>query len=192
MSSSTPSNAPAGPPGRRRSLTHLAPVAALVAEVVATLCVALWLGGMLALGAFAAPEVFGQLERDVAGSVMGTIFAKFDRMVLVLACVLIAAEGVRVFIDGARGKLALARLASMVLLIGLALTSALWLGPSINELFAQGVRRGVDEAGADMERLHNLATTLGKVAMVFATAWIALGIVAHRRAAQPSSHDHAV
>ena len=164
---------------------------ALAAEVVATLAVALWLGGMLALGAIAAPEVFGQLEREVAGPVMGAIFGKFDRLVLVLIGVLIASEGVRVLIEGVRGKLALARIGTVLVLIGLALTSALWLGPSINELFEQGVRRGVGDAGDDMDRLHDLATLLGKVAFVFAAAWLTLGIIARRRAAQSSSH-HAV
>lgn len=167
------------PSAKSRRLAHVG----VAVEVVATLAVALWLGGMLALGAFAAPEVFGQLEREVAGPVMGAIFAKFDRLVLVLVAVLGVCEGIRALLEGVRGKLAIARLVTAVALIGLALTSALWLGPSINELFEQGVRRGVGEAGVEMERLHNLATALAKAAFAFATAWLALGIIARRRSA---------
>ena len=170
---------------RSPRLAHLA----VIAEVVSTLAVALWLGGMLALGAFAAPEVFAQLSREVAGSVMGAIFAKFDRMVLALVGVLLVSEGVRAFVEGVRGKLQLARLGTMLVLVGLALTSALWLGPSINELFEQGVRRGVGDAGMRMDRLHDMATTLGKVAFVFATAWLALGVVIHRQARRQPRAD---
>ena len=155
---------------------------AVIAEVIATLAVALWLGGMLALGAFAAPEVFGQLPRETAGSVMGAIFGKFDSLVLVVAGLLLVAEAVRLVLEGTRGKLGLARLAVAGALVVLALLSALWLGPAINDLFEAGVRRGVGDDGADMDRLHHLAELLGKVAFFLAAVWITLGILLHRRA----------
>ena len=166
-------------------------VVALAAEVIATLAVALWLGGILALGAFAAPEVFGQLPRETAGSVMGTIFAKFDRLVLVVAGVLVFAEAVRVLTEGVPGRLGLARLIMAGALVALALTSALWLGPSINEMFENGIRRGVGDAGAEMDRLHHLAELLGKVAFLCATAWLTLGIILHRRSAGSAGSNDA-
>lgn len=156
-------------------------VVAVGAEVVATLAVALWLGGMLALGAFAAPEVFGQLPRESAGSVMGAIFAKFDSLVLVIAGVLVVAEAVRVLVEGVAGKLGLARLVATGLLIALALLSALWLGPSINDMFEAGIRRGIGADGAEMDRLHHLAELLGKAAFALAAVWLTLGIILHRR-----------
>lgn len=165
------------PPGRA------AATIALIAEVTATLAVALWLGGMLALGAFAAPEVFGQLERPVAGSVMGTIFANFDRMVLVLIAVLVVSEAARVLLEGVRGRLGLARLCAAAVLAGLALISALYIGPRINEMFHAGVMRGVGQAGVEMDRLHDWATRLGKLAFAVAAAWLTLGIIGHRRCA---------
>jgi uncharacterized membrane protein len=156
---------------------------AAAAEAVATLAMALWLGGLLALGALAAPTVFGELERDSAGTVMGTIFGKFDRMVLVLVVVFAVAETVRTYMDRDRLGSALARirLSLAVLLVALALISSLWLTPGINEMFAEGVRRGVGEAGQRMDRMHAWSETLGKLAAASAAAWIAIGNFTGRR-----------
>ena len=63
----------------------------------------------------------------------------------------------------------------------LALLLSLWLTPGINELFRAGVNRGVGEAGARMAELHRWASTLGKVAVVCAAAWIGIGITIKRR-----------
>lgn len=166
-----------------RLSTHKTDLVAAVAETAATLAMALWLGGLLALGAMAAPTVFRMLEGDSAGTVMGTIFGKFDRMVLVLAVVFTAAEATRIYVDRDRlgGALARARLGLAAVLVILALISSLWLTPGINEMFAAGVRRGVGEAGQRMDRMHDWAETLGKVAALCAAAWIAIGIFTRRR-----------
>jgi hypothetical protein len=167
----------------RSSKQHKTDLVAAAAESVATLAMALWLGGLLALGALAAPVVFGELERDIAGTVMGTIFGKFDRMVLVLVLVFAVAEAVRIYIDRDRlgGALARARLGLAALLVILALISSLWLTPGLNEMFAEGVRRGVGEAGQRMDRMHAWSETLGKAAAACAAAWIAIGIITGRR-----------
>lgn len=160
---------------------------AVAAETLAILAMGLWLGGMVALGAFSAPTIFGMLDRESAGQVMGTIFARFDRMVLVLVGVFAVAEAVRAFLDRSPGRspgmLGRLRLVIAAVLVILALVSALWLGPSINELFHQGVRRGVGQAGAHMDRLHHFAELLGKTAVFLGALWIGLGVLARRQAA---------
>ena len=162
---------------------------ASAAEVVATVAIALWLGGVLALGAFAAPVVFQSLELDTAGAVMGTIFARFDRLVVAVAVIIIASEVVRVACEGARGTIARARLAIAAVLVGLALVSSLWLGPQINKLFEAGVHRGIGAAGMEMDRLHRWASTAGKLAIAGATAWFALGVIMHRRRSSSAPHS---
>lgn len=164
-------------------------IAASMAEVVATVAIALWLGGLLGLGAFAAPVVFQKLELEVAGAVMGTIFARFDRLVVAVAVIITVTETVRVVCEGARGALARARLAIAAVLVGLALASALWLGPQINNLFEAGVHRGIGAAGMEMDRLHRWASTAGKLAMAGATVWFALGVIMHRRRSSSAPHE---
>lgn len=158
--------------------------------MVATLAIALWLGGLLALGAFAAPTVFGLLPREEAGKVMGPIFVKFDRFVLVAIGVFALSELIRVACDGGKGALKQARLGISVILIALALISSLWLTPGINELFLAGARRGIGEAGATLDMLHNWSETVGKVATLAAAIWIALGVIVHRQGGTSHAGSH--
>jgi hypothetical protein len=167
------------------SHTRTRQAALIGVETVATLALALWIGGLVALGAFAAPTIFHALELEVAGTVMGTIFVRFHRMVLVLGVIFGVAEAVRVVLERERGVLRWARLVLGMSLVAVALVSSLWITPGIFELFAAGGRPGAGPEGETLDRLHRLSSALGKVAVVYAAAWIALGVLARRRAAPP-------
>jgi len=153
----------------------------VAAETIATFAVVPWLGGLVALGAFAAPRVFGILDRETAGSVMGPIFRNFDTLVIVAATVFAAAEIARVVAVGARGWLARARVAAGAALVACGLMSALWLGPQIAEAFDAGVRRDhTSDAGRAMDIAHSRAELAGKTAILLGAIWLALGVAARR------------
>lgn len=158
----------------------------VTAETVATLAVVPWLGGLIALGAIAAPEVFGRLERETAGSLMGPIFRNFDTLVIVAALVFAAAEIARVAVVGARGWLARVRLGAGALLVACGLISALWLGPQIGEAFDTGVRRDhTSDAGRAMDTAHRRAELAGKTAIILGASWLALGVAVRRDEKRP-------
>lgn len=59
------------------------------------LALALWIGGVIALGALTAPELFRQLPRQQAGGIFGPILRRFARVRLGAVAVAIAAAAVR-------------------------------------------------------------------------------------------------
>src|SRR5262245_24671524 len=59
----------------------------LVLVTIAILALALWIGGMVALGAIAAPVVFGTVPAPTSADAMTIVFRRFDK--LAIACVLI-------------------------------------------------------------------------------------------------------
>jgi hypothetical protein len=154
---------------------------ATAVEVAATLALVAWMGGLVALGAFAAPEVFGQLPRDTAGAVMGEIFRRFDTVVLGAAALLAGCEVVRLVGDRPRDRLARVRLAAAAIAVAAAIVSSAWLSPRIHAAFKAGARRGVGAAGAVLDRDHRLAEAAGKAAVAAGASWLALGVIARRK-----------
>lgn len=141
------------------------------ATAVALAALAIWVGGMVALGAFVAPVVFGKVPPPLSGDTMGTIFRRFDLVAMTCAVVVLAVEAVRAllvpgrptFLDRMRGLGALAA-AACAIYVGIVAS------PGIMALHEAGVTRAAGEAGAQLERLHALAETLGK-------AEVALGLI---------------
>lgn len=56
---------------------------------------ALVLGGLVALGAFTAPELFRVLDRPAAGEAMTRIFRRYDKVIAVALVLMIVGEGQR-------------------------------------------------------------------------------------------------
>lgn len=56
---------------------------------------ALWVGGAIALGAFAAPVLFGGMPRPQAGSLFGPILRRFSRARVVAIALAIGASAVK-------------------------------------------------------------------------------------------------
>lgn len=108
-----------------------------LAEAVAALAVAAWVGGVASLGAFAARIAFRDLPRAQAATLMNTVFRSFDRFAAVALAVFALASLVRALSLGERawrGAGLVATVAS-VLLIAVGLCGVLWVHPAITAMF---------------------------------------------------------
>ena len=59
---------------------------------LALAAVAVWVGGMLALGAIVAPVVFGMVAAPMSADAMTVVFRRFDRVALVCVVLLLLSE----------------------------------------------------------------------------------------------------
>ena len=152
----------------------------VVAAIVAVISAGTWAGGMVALGACAAPMVFRHVPAPLSGMAMGAAFARFDSLAIGCAAVLLGAELVRTLLSLRRRRGAvlgrLRRYAALLLAAGTVYTGAV-LTPTILRLYEQGARRNVGADGGELERLHNLAETIGKISLPLALAVIVLHVV---------------
>lgn len=151
------------------------------ATAVALAALAIWVGGMVALGACAAPVVFERVPPPLSGDTMGTIFRRFDLIAMTCAVVVLVVEAVRslllsgrpTFLDRMRGLGALAA-AACAIYVGIVAS------PGIMALHAAGAARGHGEMGAQLERLHALAETLGKAEVALGLLVIVLHVLTLR------------
>jgi uncharacterized membrane protein len=136
-----------------------------VAATLAVLAAGVWVGGMVALGACAAPFVFRLTPAPFSGDAMGAAFARFDQIALGAAVVLLGAEVARTWVGGPRGRGPAARVrrGAAVIMAACAAYIGLSLSPHINELHRGGAQRGVGELGAELDRTHKTAETVGKI-----------------------------
>ena len=148
------------------------------AAAVAVLCAGSLVGGMVALGACAAPFVFRLTPAPFNGDAMAAAFARFDRIALGLVATLLASEVVRTFVGGRRGRTLAARarrvsgifLGMAVAYVGMVLT------PRIAVLHHGGASRGVGDAGQELDRIHKQAEVVGKVEVALAAALVLLHV----------------
>ena len=143
-----------------------------VAATVAVVAAGVWMGGMIALGACAAPFVFRMTPDPFSGDAMGAAFARFDQIAIGAAATILGAEVARTWASRRRGRSIAARARRFIamLLAAFAVYGGLVLTPAILGLHRAGVRRGVGDEGAALERTHHRAELAGKVE-------IALGLV---------------
>lgn len=136
---------------------------------------ALMIGGMLALGAFTAPVIFGGLERDVAGGLMTTIFRRYDTVILIAFSLVIAGEIARWISTGStpfsQGLLNNARLSILVLTGCLVAYSLFSINPQMETLQKQGV---TEETAATFQTLHKTSEKLYKLEMLGALTLLLL------------------
>ncbi len=179
-----------GPEDRR------ARVAAIVERVAATagvLAAGLYIGGLVALGACAAPAVFRLTPTPFSGDAMGVAFARFDQVAIGASVVALGSEIARTWAAGLSGRTIAARarricaifMALAATYVGIALT------PRINELHRAGVRRNETPEGQVLEAIHHRAEMTGKAGMFFAVTFVALGIFT-LRVRRPDDDDEDV
>jgi len=169
--------------GRRALADRLAAIFAAIAAGFVP-------GGLVALGACAAPFVFRMTPAPMSGDAMGAAFARFDRIALACAGVVLLAEIVRTYVGGARARTPIARVRRFAA-VGLAAAIAyggMFVSPAILELHRSGVSRSVGEAGSRLEAVHERASALGKVEALLAAALVALHIVTLPRG-RPEDED---
>jgi hypothetical protein len=150
-------------------------------------------GGMIALGACAAPFVFRLTPAPFNGDAMAAAFARFDGIAIGTAAVLLACELVRTFVGGLRGRTLGARarrisgvvLAMTVAYVGMVLT------PRIAQLHRAGAARGVGPAGEELDRIHRRAEAAGKaeVALAAALALLHVFTLGARRPGEDDERD---
>ena len=150
------------------------------ATIVAVLALGMIAGGMVALGAAAAPVVF-KLPDPLSGNTMGAAFSRFDSIAITCALVGLAAEVVRTVVSlrspNSRSWLPRVRRYLAILLACATLFIGLQLSPQIMSAYRAGVRRNVGAEGATLEQNHKQAELVGKVVVGLAAALIALHIL---------------
>lgn len=132
---------------------------------------ALMVGGMLALGAFTAPAVFGGLPREMAAPVMATIFTRYDMALVVALVLVLIGEGLRWRSQALLVKSRLNGLRAILLvgLTGALLYSTQIINPQIEHLNRSGVHRNLQTPeGQRFEGLHKRSESFYKLEMLAA------------------------
>ena len=139
-----------------------------------TMALALWVGGIVAIGVIVAPVAFAQApERKLAGAIVGRSLQRFDRIVVLCIVALAITSFLMVLWYGRWSRWYAIEYACIVLMSASALFSMAVLTPRMRR------RRENLDAGADDDRdtfhhLHQLATlsmqfnlACGTVAILF-------------------------
>lgn len=144
---------------------------------------ALWIGGLLVLGAIVAPTVFGHVRAPDAADAMTLVFRRFDRVALVSAAVLLGCEVAFALTSRPIGRRDLVRAALVVGMSGLCIWQATVLSPRIESLHRAGVVRGEGELGVAFESAHKLAERSAKSQALLGFGYLVLlvaGLAGHR------------
>jgi len=142
---------------------------------VALLAIALWIGGMVALGAIAAPVVFGTVPAPTSADAMTIVFRRFDKLAMACVVIVLAVEAGLALtskvtrVDVARGVLA-AIACICVIVVGV------FVSPLIEALHRGGAIRGLGPDGLELESAHRWAERLGTVELVIAAILVALHV----------------
>lgn len=165
-----------------------------LAVVVAVLAGGVVVGGLVALGACAAPFVFRLTPAPFSGDAMGSAFARFDQIAIGACVAMLAAEVLRTWLDR-RARRAVApriRRFAAVLMAGAAAYIGLVLTPAINGLHRAGVQRGVGADGEELDRIHKRAESFGKAEVVLAVVAVALHVATVRGRRDDDEDEDAV
>jgi putative copper export protein len=147
-------------------------------STVALLAIAVWLGGLVALGALAAPVVFATVSFPASADAMSIVFRRFDSVAMTCAAIVLATEAVRPVAGLTFERFAAARAGASLVAAMAAVYEGLKVSPRIAGLHAAGAIRGVDEAGLELARLHDVAEWCGKIELVLLAAVVVLHTVA--------------
>ncbi|MDP9148686.1 MAG: DUF4149 domain-containing protein [Myxococcota bacterium] len=147
-------------------------------EAVALLCISLWLGGLVALGAIAAPIVFNVVSHPASADAMTLVFQRFDLVAMACAGMVLATEAALASARGAFDRLDRWRSGLSALAGALAVYEGTRVSPAIAALHAGGAIRGVGSAGADLSRLHDVAEACGKAEIAILVALVVMHVFA--------------
>ena len=161
-----------------------------VATTAAVLATGVVIGGMVALGACAAPFVFRLTPPPWSGRAMGAAFARFDHIAIGASGLILFSEVARIWAAGRRSRTVAARLrrVAAVLFAGATAYMGLALTPQINALHRAATERdlgearplselpGTSEQAAMLEPIHRRASLVGRVELALGAALIGLHI----------------
>jgi hypothetical protein len=140
----------------------------LALRYAAVLALAMWIGGLVTLGMFAAPAAFdvlgtrGAEGRALAGAVFGQTFARFHVAVYVCAAVVLASLTVRGLL-GPRPRRFAIRVAVTVVMLAAAVYTGFVLIPQVQ---AAAALPDADSRRLALGRLHGFATSLQLVPLI--------------------------
>jgi Domain of unknown function (DUF4149) len=155
---------------------------AAVASVVGGLAVAVWLGGLLALGAVAAPLVFANVSFPQSADAMTLVFRRFDTVAMTCAALAMACEAAKVAVRVPFQRTDHVRAGLTVVAAILAVVEGTLVSPRIAALHGAGVVRDMGVAGETLSHLHDMAEALGKSEVVLLA--VVLGLLVVRPAAR--------
>ncbi len=169
------------------------------ATTVAVTALGVFAGGLVALGACAAPMVFRLAPYPFSADAMGAAFQRFDAIAVGCALVALGAEVARTLLDvrarspRPRPVRIVARVRRYVgmVLAALAMVGAAMLTPEILRLHGEGVRRGVGERGHALEATHRRAEQNGKACVALAVLLIGLHVFTLRSPRDEEGDDDA-
>jgi uncharacterized membrane protein len=152
------------------------------AQAVYFTALGLWVGGLVALAFFAAPMTFRHApSRSIAGSIFGPTLRAFGYMEMVCAILVVASAAVLHRMDGAGAWTRGIRLALVLLMLLLVVTSTFGIAPAVA---AEGQRvRHLEEgnpARARFDRLHRWSVRLVGANIVAGLALLAFSAAALR------------
>lgn len=150
------------------------------------LAAAVWLGGILVLGAIVAPIVFHIVHAPDSADAMTRVFLTFDKVAMSCAVVIALTEAARSRL-GSVGRVDLLRLAAAVLASILAFTQGLWLSPRIDALHTAGAIRNVGELGLALESVHKTSELCGKTEALAIVVFIVLAVMTMHQPGAPTS-----
>ena len=152
-----------------------------VLAAIAMLALAVWLGGLVALGALVAPVVFSRVSMPYSADAMTVIFQRFDLVAMSCAAVLLATEAVRAVARVPFARWDHARAGASVLAAASAVYEGVSVSPRIAELHAAGAIRGLGAAGVELATLHSRAELLGKTELLLLVGVVVLHAVTARK-----------
>lgn len=148
---------------------------------VAVVALALWVGGLVALGACAAPLVFRLVPAPWSGDAMGAVFRRFDAVAISCAVVVLGCEAVRLWSRQSLGLRPTLFERARGLCAIVAAVAAIYIGvdtsPKILTLHAAGAIRGLGDSGLMLEQLHRVAETLAKIEVCFGVLLLVLHVL---------------
>lgn len=149
---------------------------------VSLVALAIWIGGLAALGGVGAPAVFDVLQqvdpvggRETAGLVFGTIFERFQHVAWALAAVLLGVLGARAAL-GPRPRRFGWRMWTIIAMLAISLTTSFYITPRIETIrrAIQGPVAGLADDDArkiEFGRLHGASNGLMLLTM-FGGIWL--------------------
>jgi hypothetical protein len=139
--------------------------------------IAVWLGGLLALGAIAAPVVFSTIAMPASADAMTLVFRRFDSVAMACAALVLASEATRALVRLPFATVDHVRAGASVVAAAVAVFEGVSVSPRIASLHAGGAIRGMGDAGMQLARLHDVAELCGKTEVGLLVAVIVLHVV---------------
>ena len=128
---------------------------------------ALMIGGMLSIGAFAAPVIFKQVARPEAGDILTTIFRRYDKVLVIALIFVVLGEAFRVLsVQTAWTTLPLVREVVLVVTVLLLAYSLFGVNAKLEAMHKAGVGYGATAEGQEFLKVHKLSESLFKTEMM--------------------------